>query len=273
MSWELPAEGRYGPAPPQRRRLTVAERREVGAYVVIAVDDPDGPRPAPGQFYMLALAERWGGGVDERPYLPRAISVMNANEGRLEFMLEDVGPGSGELCSAAPGEGLLVLGPLGRGFRAREGCEPVVCAGGIGVAPMVMLSRMLGEGARFALGFRDGAHAEASRLIPGAQVATDDGSVGHRGNAVELLAGVVEGVTAAEVYACGPPAMLAAVRELCLERGVGSQLALESGMACGFGACYGCVVPMAAGGYSRLCVDGPVLDGALLDDQWQVAYG
>jgi len=67
--------------------------------------------------------------------------------------------------------------------------------------------------------------------------------------------------------------MLGAVRELCLGRGAGSQLALESGMACGFGACYGCVIPMAAGGYSRLCVDGPVLDGSLLDDEWQVAYG
>jgi NAD(P)H-flavin reductase len=66
-----------------------------------------------------------------------------------------------------------------------------------------------------------------------------------------------------EVYACGPPAMLEAVRAMCVERGVPAQLALESGMACGFGACFGCVVP-TVDGYVRLCVEGPVLEGARL---------
>jgi dihydroorotate dehydrogenase electron transfer subunit len=67
-----------------------------------------------------------------------------------------------------------------------------------------------------------------------------------------------------EVYACGPPGMLEAVRRLCTERGVPAQLALESGMACGFGACFGCVVP-TRDGYVRLCVDGPVLEASSLD--------
>jgi NAD(P)H-flavin reductase len=68
----------------------------------------------------------------------------------------------------------------------------------------------------------------------------------------------------AVVYACGPPAMLEAVRALCADRGVEAQLAMESGMACGFGACFGCVVP-TRGGYVRLCVDGPVLDAGDLE--------
>jgi NAD(P)H-flavin reductase len=67
-----------------------------------------------------------------------------------------------------------------------------------------------------------------------------------------------------EVYACGPPAMLEAVRSICAERDVPGQLALESGMACGFGACFGCVVP-TRNGYVRLCVDGPVLDAEALE--------
>jgi NAD(P)H-flavin reductase len=67
-----------------------------------------------------------------------------------------------------------------------------------------------------------------------------------------------------EVYACGPPPMLEAVRALCAEREVPAQLALESGMACGFGACFGCVVPTRAG-YVRLCVDGPVLEASDLE--------
>ena len=68
----------------------------------------------------------------------------------------------------------------------------------------------------------------------------------------------------AEVYACGPPPMLEAVRALCAERDVPAQLALESGMACGFGACFGCVVA-TRDGYIRLCVDGPVIEAARLE--------
>jgi NAD(P)H-flavin reductase len=68
----------------------------------------------------------------------------------------------------------------------------------------------------------------------------------------------------AEVYACGPPPMLEAVRAICAEQDVPAQLAMESGMACGFGACFGCVVPTREG-YIRLCVDGPVLDAADLE--------
>ncbi|CAN5115802.1 hypothetical protein BH20ACT20_BH20ACT20_06330 [soil metagenome] len=73
----------------------------------------------------------------------------------------------------------------------------------------------------------------------------------------------LEGGPPATVYACGPPPMLEAVRALCAERAVPAQLALESGMACGFGACFGCVVPTREG-YIRVCVDGPVVEGARL---------
>ena len=93
-------------------------------------------------------------------------------------------------------------------------------------------------------------------------IATDDGSSGHHGLVTELLARHLD--SHAEIYGCGPPAMLEAVRALCAEHGIPAQLALESGMACGFGACFGCVVPTRQG-YLRLCVDGPVLDAELLE--------
>ena len=92
-------------------------------------------------------------------------------------------------------------------------------------------------------------------------MATDDGSVGHRGFVTELLSAELGCDPRAEVYACGPPPMLEAVRALCAEHDVPAQLALESGMACGFGACFGCVVP-TKNGYIRLCVDGPVVHGS-----------
>jgi dihydroorotate dehydrogenase electron transfer subunit len=125
-----------------------------------------------------------------------------------------------------------------------------------------LLSR--GEPAPALLGFRDAAHAPGATLLHNARVATDDGSHGHHGLVTDLLAAELDADDAVVVYACGPPPMLEAVRALCAARGVPSRLALESGMACGFGACFGCVVPVREGGYLRLCVDGPVLDGARL---------
>src|SRR5207248_2028529 len=101
-------------------------------------------------------------------------------------------------------------------------------------------------------------------LLADAQVATDDGSVGHHGPVTDLLEDLLADGPAAEVYACGPPAMLESVRVLCATQNVPAQLALESGMACSFGACFGCVVPTRTG-YIRLCLDGPVIDAELLD--------
>lgn len=272
MSARLPEAGRYGPAPLERRCLTVESVHDVGPYKVVAVADPDGPSPAPGQFYMLACAGRWGGGADDRPFLPRAISVMAAGDGLLEFMLDPVGPGTAELCAIGEGEQLLALGPLGRGFRPAGTERAVICAGGIGAAPMVELHRALGPEVTVLLGFRNAEHAEAASLFPGALVVTDDGSVGHAGNSVELLTETLSSTDDAVVYACGPPAMLAAVRAFSLNASVPAQLALESGMACGFGACFGCVVPSGEG-YVRLCVDGPVLGADELADGWEAAYG
>lgn len=278
-------------APFGRRRLPVVRRSELGAYVVVSVADPDGPAPAPGQFAMLAAAERWGEGDDGRPFLPRAFSVARRHaDGTLDFLLEAVGPGTERLAQLDAGDDLWVLGPLGRGFAPpRQGRRPILVGGGVGIAPLAILRDALGAGPaslrflprpeasspavaspaatscspRVLLGFRDAAHAEGAALLGGARVATDDGSVGHRGLVTELLRAEL-GDARAEVYACGPPPMLEAVRALCAERGVPAQLALESGMACGFGACFGCVVP-TRDGYVRLCVDGPVLDGDRLE--------
>jgi dihydroorotate dehydrogenase electron transfer subunit len=245
-------------------RLTAVERH--GAYTVLRCADPDGPRPAAGQFYMLRAAERWGGGADERPYLPRAFSVLRApaDTDELHFLIEDVGPGTARLCELGSGDELMLVGPLGIGFAPpREGRRPLLAGGGVGIAPLAIWQDQLG-GARVLLGFRDAAHAPGAGLLSGAGVATDDGSVGHHGLVTELLAAELDEDPAAEVYACGPPPMLEAVRALCAERDVPAQLALESGMACGYGACFGCVVA-TTDGYIRLCVDGPVIEAARLD--------
>ncbi len=104
-----------------------------------------------------------------------------------------------------------------------------------------------------------------AELLRGARVATEDGSLGSARLVTELLAQELARDARASVYACGPAGMLEAVRALCVELDVPAQLALEAPMACGFGACYGCVVAKRGGGYLRLCVEGPVLDADLLE--------
>jgi dihydroorotate dehydrogenase electron transfer subunit len=253
-------------APFGRRVAPVVSREEHGPYVVLGCLDREGPRPRAGQFYMLASAARWGGGEAERPFLPRAFSVLRAPAGsaELHFLLEDVGPGTRRLCELGRGDELALVGPLGNGFRPpAAGLQTLLVGGGVGIAPLAILQDELG-GAPALLGFRDARRARGAGLMRQARIATDDGSVGYHGLVTDLLEAELDVAPGFEVCACGPPPMLEAVRSLCAGRSVAAQLALESGMACGFGACYGCVV-RTRGGYVRLCVDGPVLDARLLE--------
>ncbi len=258
------------PAPLERRLLTVLGVEPLGAYRVLRVADVETPEPQPGQFAMIAAAERWGGGADERPYLARAFSIARRRVGETHFLLEDVGPGTNRLCELAAGDGLLALGPLGRGFSAPGARRrAILVGGGVGIAPLAILQDALEADAEVdvtvLLGFRDAARAGGAALLHGARVATDDGSVGHHGLLTDLLSKELYRDSRAEVYACGPAPMLEAVRAMCATRDVPAQLALEAGMACGFGACFGCAVPRRGGGYLRVCVDGPVIDAAELE--------
>lgn len=259
-------------APFGRRTAVLTERLEHGPYVSLTVRDVEGPQPIAGQFYMLQTAEGWGGGTDGRPYLPRALSFARAQREDggsllLDFLMEDVGPGTHALSVLAAGDELLIAGPFGNGFALHAEKWPILVGGGIGLAPIVALADELREldavRPRTFVGMRSAAYAEAaSHYGLEHELATEDGSGGITGYVTELLAPLLSGDDAANsiVFACGPPAMLEAVRALCDEHDVESQLAMESGMACGFGACYGCVVP-TKDGYVRLCVDGPVLAG------------
>jgi NAD(P)H-flavin reductase len=250
-----------------RRRLTVSAVEQLGAYRVLRVADPDGPAPRPGQFAMLSAVEQWGGGDEQRPLLARALSIARHADGESHFLLEDVGPGTRRLCELRVGEELLTLGPLGRGFTPpTDGRRALLVGGGVGIAPLAILQdSLVGSSATVLLGFRDRAHAQGAALLDGARVASDDGSVGYQGLVTDMLAGELQRDPDAVVYACGPPGMLEGVRALCERSGTPAQLALEAAMACGFGACYGCAVAKRGGGYLRVCVDGPVLDAALLE--------
>lgn len=267
-------------APIGRRLVEVADNRTSGAYRIFTAVDRDGPEPRAGQFYMLAGGEHWGS-RDGRPFLPRAFSVAQASPGdagiTLEFLVEGVGPGTEHLAALESADGLWITGPLGRPFStpAELGGEvagAILVGGGIGIAPLAIWRSQLarkGVPTRVLLGFRDRAHSGGLDLFDCSELrlASEDGHAGHRGLVTDLLSVLLEGDDAASaaVYACGPPAMLEAVRAMSAERGVATQLAMEAPMACGFGACMGCAVPLAEGGYMRLCVDGPVVDASQIE--------
>ncbi len=270
-------------APFARRLLTVTGNDELGAYRVLRVaapsmasspdGDPDGALAQPGQFAMLAAAERWGGGEDERPYLPRAFSVARQRDGEAHFLLEDVGPGTRRLCELRAGDSCgrsrrsaVASAPAGRISTGAARCSSAAAS----ASPRSRSSRTRSP-MRARSADRTSARLPRPRARRGrraadhARVATDDGSVGHHGLVTELLAAELDRDPHAVVYACGPAGMLEGVRALCERRATPAQLALEAGMACGFGACFGCVVPRRGGGYLRVCVDGPVIDAAELE--------
>jgi NAD(P)H-flavin reductase len=171
------------------------------------------------------------------------MSLALAPSGELAFLIDPIGPGTRSLCTLTAGDHVGVLGPLGKGFNL-EVERPLLVGGGIGVAPLPYLSERLG-GPPAVLGFRTSWHAEAAELVPNAEVVLEPTYVTeamHSGH---------------DVLACGPEPMLEAVRRLTPH----AQLAWEAPMACGYGACYGCVVEID-GELKRLCVEGPVLAAA-----------
>ena len=275
-------------APFGRRLCEVAANRESGGYRVVSVVDREGPEPQAGQFYMLAAAEDWGA-RDGRAFLPRAISVAETRPAagggvRLDFLLDAVGPGTERLGALGERDAAWIVGPLGNSFASprdvSEGAAgAVLVGGGVGVAPLALLRKRFTERGvphRVLLGFRDRAHTggldlfcgSSGALCPEVRLATEDGHAGVQGRVTDLLLPILAGddATSGVVYSCGPPAMLEAVRTLCAEHGVAVELALESPMACGFGACFGCAVPKPGGGFLRLCVDGPVLRGDAVEE-------
>jgi dihydroorotate dehydrogenase electron transfer subunit len=216
---------------PRRERRSVVAVEAIGPYVLVRVTRGSLDPGSPGQFFMLEAPGR---------VLPRPMSLCLAPRGELAFLLDPIGPGTRALAALEPGDELHVFGPLGNGFRV-DVERPLLVGGGIGIAPLPYLAEAL-EQPPAVLGFRSEHHAESAVLLPNAEVVIDP---------VFVTDAMPSG---RDVLACGPEPMLEAVRALAPD----AQLAWEAPMACGYGACYGCVVEID-GELKRLCVEGPVL--------------
>lgn len=213
----------------------------------------------PGQFAMLYCK-------DGSRLLPRPISICetDASEGIVRLVYRIAGKGTEEFSKLKAGETLTLTGPLGNGFPIKEGSSLVI-GGGIGIPPMLALFQKLPGEKQAVLGFRDEPFlSEEFKPYGRVFVATENGSVGTKGTALDAIR--VNKLTADRIYACGPLPMLRAVKEYAAEHRMECYVSLEERMACGIGACLGCVCSSSETDAhtnvknKRVCKEGPVFE-------------
>ena len=219
-----------------------------------------------GQFVLVYCS-------DSSRLLGRPISIcrLDREEGTLLLVYRIAGEGTREISGLAAGDKVRIMGPLGNGFPTGRGAgkNVLLIAGGIGIPPMIQLAAELkAEGAaadmKFVLGWRDGQTFLKEDALRYADVvtATEDGSVGTRGNVLDAIR--ENDLKADVIYACGPTPMLRALKEYAKENGIECWLSLEERMACGIGACLACVCKSAKKdehtkvNNKRICKEGPV---------------
>ena len=260
---------------------TIAEvsenRSHGGGYFALEIVVPAiSSISSPGQFLMIGHP-RW----PRRLNKPLSIGgIGSAKDGTpcLLLLYQVVGEGTARLSEMRRGEKLKVIGPLGRGFSLPAGPSvlSLLVGGGIGIPPLLFLAREMREkslpfhlfyGARTSSGLFAKSYFE--ELGSGISCATEDGSVGERGLITDLLERRLDEGRQGEIriYSCGPTAMLAVVQRLASRYGLAHEVSVEEYMACGFGVCMGCSVPVAVKDevrYKRVCKEGPVFKGSEL---------
>lgn len=221
----------------------------------------------PGQF--LCVYPR-----DKSTLLPRPISICEVGEDRasLRIVYRVAGQGTAEFAGYGAGDLVSVLGTLGNGFPVEEarGKKVFLMGGGIGIPPLVQLAREMRADMQaepqIIVGYRDGTLflKEDLERYGRVYVATEDGSSGTKGNVMD--AARKHALEADIIFACGPMPMLRAVKQYAMEHHIKAYLSLEEHMACGVGACLGCVVktkeihPHSHVHNARICTDGPVFE-------------
>jgi len=255
----------------------VGLRELAPAYFELRVLAPDIARLArPGQFAQLRVGQT--GSID--PLLARPISISHADRasGEVSFIFKVVGRGTAMLAERAHNEHMVVLGPIGHPFEIPPAVTHLaLVAGGVGMPPLFFLAETLRrEYPEMAITLYYGGRTQDDLLllpewealgIARIVLATDDGSRGYHGLITEPLQCDLGQKSIDFLAGCGPRPMLRAVQKLAQAAGIPGQLSLEARMACGVGACLGCVCGTISG-HRRVCVDGPVfsLDEVTIDD-------
>lgn len=261
---------------------TVLDNRQVvPATFLLSLETPTLAQAGrPGQFVMVRCA----GDYTYDPLLrrPLALHRIDREGGQVDLLVRVAGRGTAWLAARQPGDRLDLLGPLGQPFSLRDKTSNLLLvAGGMGIAPLrAVAEEALSRACAvvLALGARSSSELYPPQLLSPqieVHVTTDDGSAGRCGPVIDLLADPDLDllVWADQVMACGPRPMLACLPDLIRDRRLVwerdfAQVSLEERMACGIGACLGCVTPTRRG-FQRVCREGPVFD--LKDLVWDGA--
>lgn len=262
----------------KRLYAKVTSNQPVGADIfLLSLTAPAIAQAArPGQFVMLRVSP------GPEPLLARPFSVFWAEENEVQILYRVVGRGTRLLKEVVEGQKLSMWGPLGTSFDLNIE-RPLLVAGGMGIAPIFFASKFLvkhsidrmviyGVSSKQAFMVWDESAGNHKYLLEGLdwEPISEDGSIGRMGLVTELLNDHLSLPASSRpkpgaVLACGPLPMLRAVAKLCAEFDVACQTSLEAPMACGVGACLGCAIPAAGGGYLRACQEGPVMEASLVD--------
>ena len=220
----------------------------------------------PGQFVGVYPANK-------ATLLPRPISICEVDKEKsaLRLVYRVVGSGTAEFALYQPGDIIMILGILGNGFplEAAEGKRVVVMGGGIGVPPLLQTAKELsqkGTEVTAVMGYRNEETFLSDDFKKYAKmvIATEDGSVGTKGNVIDAMN--ENCVECDVILACGPMPMLRAIKKYAQDKGIKAYISLEERMACGVGACLGCVCKTKEVDHhshvhnARICTDGPVFD-------------
>ncbi len=251
----------------QKKAILLQNKKVTEDIYKITLESPEVARAArPGQFVMVKAFN----GFD--PLLRRPFSIYQVTDnGNLQLLYKVIGKGTKLLAGMKPEQHIDIIGPLGRGF-AFDRSKICIVGGGIGVAPLFHLMKRVLRSPHpskvtVLMGARSreemlGITQDFEKLGVELGVATDDGSMGHKGPVTELMGEIRDQDAGWTVFSCGPYPMLKAVAKICDEYGWECQVSMETMMACGVAACLGCAIPAAAEeiGYLHTCKDGPVFD-------------
>ncbi len=244
------------------KNIEVAEN-----YYKILISCPRTIQPLKaGQFMEIKVSDNY------EPLLRRPLSIHTVKGRDIGFLYEIKGKGTEILSQKKPDEYLDIIGPLGNGFNPTPNTynlSPILVAGGMGVAPLVFLAeRLQRRNTQVLIGAKTKnqllCEKEFKKLGCEVKISTDDGSSGFQGKVTDLLKNILRTTHDARrttIYACGPRPMLKEICRISKKYNFPAQISLEEHMACGIGACLGCVTSTTQG-FKRVCKDGPVFDAS-----------
>ena len=244
-----------------KERAMIVSQQCIGTDIYdMVLSFPKGAKEArPGQFIAMYCE-------DGTKLLPRPISIcgIDAEAGTLRVVYRIAGEGTRLFSQMKAGDSLEVMGPLGNGFTMKDK-KAIIVGGGIGIPPMLELTKQLDCEKTVVLGYRDELFLkEEFEACADVAVATEDGSTGTKGTVIDAIEAAQ--VSGEIIYACGPMPMLKALAEYADAHGMEAQISLEERMACGIGACLGCICKTKEKDHhtnvnnTRICKDGPVFD-------------